>query len=164
MPGAPSSDAGSCLLRSSGGGSAAVVAAAQLHSMTQFSACCPGLQPSEPKKLPEQAWYWGKGASRPGLDGEAGRSYWIWCRSTGRVPVMNLQMKCWSFRLRTGNIKLDPSIWIKWNVICDIVSDIAYNMVQRTYYVWLKTYCIAYNESMGHRLLWSMMLDIPTTS
>jgi len=34
---------------------ATVEAGAQWHSMPQFSACCAGLRPSEPKQMPGQA-------------------------------------------------------------------------------------------------------------
>ncbi len=34
------------------------------------------------------------------------------------------------------------------NIVCDIVCDIAYDMMQRTYDVWLKTYDIAYDKSI----------------
>ncbi len=43
---------------------------------------------------------------------------------------------------------------IRLTFVCNIVCDIAYDMVQRTYDVWLKTlaYDIAYDESIRHRM------------
>ncbi len=62
------------------------------------------------------------------------------CKSTGRVPVMELTEyeSANEALVRAGHS--EPRIWNKWNIVCDIVCDITYDMMQRTYDVWLKTY------------------------
>ncbi len=140
------------------GGGRAVAQHAAIFSMLSSSA---RLQPSEPKK---------KCQGRPDIGGLASLG-WMGkqgvaiesgcCRSTGRVPMMEQS------EYESANEELviqaqaghyDPTIWIKWNITCNIICDIAYNItydiVQRTYNVWLKTYDIAYNESIQHSMSW----------
>jgi hypothetical protein len=49
-------------------------------------------------------------------------------------------------------LKRLPGFETNETFVCDIVCDIAYDMMQRTYVVWLKTYDIAYDESIRHRM------------
>jgi hypothetical protein len=86
------------------------------------------------------------------------------CKSTGRVPVIE-QSEYESANealVKVGHS--EPRIWKKWNIICDIVCDIAYDMMQRTYDVWLKTYDIAYDENIPHRMSWHTMSYVWPTS
>ncbi len=134
---------------------------------------CYNFQHAAPQRRVAARWTPKKYYSRPIIGGLASLG-WMGkqgvaiesgcCKSTGKVPVME-QSEYESANdalVRTGHS--EPRIWNKRNIVCDIVCNIAYNMMQRAYDVWLKTYDIAYDESIRHRMSWHTMSYVWPTS